>query len=256
MANIIDINQQQKAGLSHKGVIMYEENDIDIEPSGAFGWSSAGGNPPGAEDSKETAKDLDISSYDFGRLKAFIKREEGFHGIGKESLEGGSDTVGWGHKLKEGEDILNFQDYDAEDFEILLNKDMEAAFEQAENSTNNKYEKDGIVFDDLDFERKAILVDWVYNTGQVPWMHEPNTKGRLTHFGEAVVAGSFEDMINEDGQRYFKDAKTGESKPLGRDKRLEEQWISPHVKKESKIDKFKTENKVFDAVKGVGGLEF
>jgi hypothetical protein len=153
----------------------------------------------------------------------YIKEAEGWHGRGSDSPEGGSQTAGWGHKLRPGED---FSDATDEELEELFMKDYDKAVTQAQASINNKYNKllgTTDAWSDLSVDRQNMVLDFVYNTGQVPHMLEKGYSGRFTQFGDAIMSGDSSALMAKGddgewiGQRYFTD-KDGNKQSLGRNK--------------------------------------
>jgi len=147
----------------------------------------------------------------------YVKEAEGYHGQGKDSHEGGLQTSGWGHKNIVGEDYSGESDEDMKRIsDELFDADYEKIVEQSRNSINNKYNKSlgtSDAWGDLSQERQNMLLDFTYNTGQVPHMLEKDYSGRFTQFGDAIMSGDNDALMANDeegnwiGKRYFTDAK-------------------------------------------------
>jgi|21_taG_2_1085346.scaffolds.fasta_scaffold25997_2 hypothetical protein len=183
----------------------------------------------------------------------YIIDVEGYHGTGMDSHEGGSETVGYGHKIKGEETLGDFVNFGKDEFRDLLKKDIMAATNIAMKSTNNKYGKG--TWSNLDENRKSILVDFAYNSGKTPWMFEPDTYGPKSEFGDAVVQGSYEDMMETDSTGLWKGTRhiSGTDKVLGRNQTLIDTYIKPNIKPKDTepasgdgLKKIKTENKIFN----------
>lgn len=79
------------------------------------------------------------------------------------SVEGGLPTIGYGHKLKTGE---NFSKGISEDEAIrLLNNDLNIARETAKREVDQKY---GLgIFQHLTLDKQEMLTDFVFNLGSL-----------------------------------------------------------------------------------------
>ena len=77
------------------------------------------------------------------------------------SLEGGSNTIGYGHKIKEGEDFS--KGISIKEAKKLLIKDTLDAYRRAYNSYKNKYNEDD--WNKLSDKAKVALTDLSFNIG-------------------------------------------------------------------------------------------
>ena len=154
----------------------------------------------------------------------YIKEAEGWHGTGIDSQEGGSQTVGWGHKLVGDEDFSNAS---MEDLHDLFMNDYKKTVVQGRASIDNKYGEGS--FDNLPKDRQNMLLDFIYNTGQVPHMLEKDYSGRFTQFGDAIMTGDNAALLAKDdtgewiGQRYFTDTE-GNRRLLTRNRQFKEHF--------------------------------
>jgi len=123
------------------------------------------------------------------------------------SVEGGNDTVAFGHKLTDkevssgkvyGYDYTNLTTDQAND---IFNADIKKAHAALIDKFGNQYTG-------LDNRRKQILIDFQYNLGSL---------NAFPKFTTALFAGDEATMMKE-YKRFFKDPKSGDMKPLGRNK--------------------------------------
>ena len=123
------------------------------------------------------------------------------------SAEGGNDTVAFGHKLTDeevssgkvyGYDYTNLSTDQAND---IFNRDINKAHTVLIDKFGSKYTG-------LDNKRKQILIDFQYNLGSL---------NAFPLFRDAVFENDTETMMKE-YKRFFKDPKSGDMKPLGRNK--------------------------------------
>ena len=102
------------------------------------------------------------------------------------SPEGGAKTIGYGHKLKKGE---NFSSGLTENqAKLLLESDLMNAAQGVEKSIGKDW-------DSLDTKRKQMLIGMQFNLGSV--------KRKFPKFTEAVINNDTEEMKRE-YKRYFK----------------------------------------------------
>jgi GH24 family phage-related lysozyme (muramidase) len=108
------------------------------------------------------------------------------------SAEGGAKTIGYGHKIKKGE---NFSSGLTENqARMLLDTDLAKAAQGVQKSIGKDW-------DTLDPKRKQMLVGMQFNLGSV--------KGKFPKFTEAVINNDRQGMVDE-YKRYFKaPLKTG-----------------------------------------------
>jgi GH24 family phage-related lysozyme (muramidase) len=110
------------------------------------------------------------------------------------SAEGGSDTVGYGHKIKRGENFS--KGLSEEEARALLDKDLQKASNDLKSSITNAN------WDKLDNKRKEMLVAYQFNLG--------NVKAKFPKFTQAVIQNDKETMVKEYARTY----KTPEGQTL------------------------------------------
>ena len=139
----------------------------------------------------------------------WLKKNEGLEFKPYESKEGGTPTVGFGHKLtaeeiKSGKVFgFDIKKIDKDAAETILRADLAAKQELLDNKLMNKF---GISLNELDPTRKEMLLDYEFNV-----------KGginKFPKFTEAVLANDVETMRKE-YVRKVQDPKTGKMIPLG-----------------------------------------
>lgn len=139
----------------------------------------------------------------------FIKNQENpglRHGLRHKSPEGGTDTIGYGHKLTAAEDRagevygIKLDGMTKADAETILEKDIQAKAKSAKRKYEEKY--DGS-WDDLTGPQRHLFLDFEYNLGN--WKKFPS-------FFDAVVENDVDGMIQE-YKRYFTDPN-GERKEI------------------------------------------
>lgn len=99
------------------------------------------------------------------------------------SVEGGSDTIAYGHKLKKGEDFSKGIT-EAEATELLL-KDYKEHKVRAKKFVDNKYGSG--TFDNMSPEQRVLLTDYEYNVGL----------SKFPTFTQGVVRGDKKTMLKE-----------------------------------------------------------
>jgi GH24 family phage-related lysozyme (muramidase) len=150
---------------------------------------------------------------------SFIKEQEGLVKDPKtgslvyKSLEGGTPTVGYGHKLTPNEiktkkvkgrsgrsyDLSKLTEDQAED---ILISDLQKKQQTLNSSLINKY---GIGLSELDNKRQEMLLDYEFNLG--------NALGVFPSFSKAVLSLDAEEMKKQYERSYF-DPKENKRKPL------------------------------------------
>lgn len=120
-----------------------------------------------------------FKSVENPRLKGLNKVDRKFYPFG--SYEGGSDTIGYGHKIQEGEDFS--AGLSNRDINILLVKDLMLAEDELINRSN-------ILPRDLNNAQYVSLVDKIFNTGDV-------TKKNWPKLRKAVDSNNYNNMILE-----------------------------------------------------------
>ena len=129
------------------------------------------------------------------------------------SVEGGTDTIGFGHKLTQNElktglvygyDINNLNREAVED---ILRKDLKAKNQILINLYGKKYK-------DLDYRRKQMLLDFQFNVKNF------KDKNVFPKFKEALFAGD-EVGMEKEYKRYYKN-KLGKMKLLARNKKFKD----------------------------------
>jgi hypothetical protein len=124
-----------------------------------------------------------------------------------DSVEGGNQTIAFGHKLTDKErDSGKVYGYDIDKLTIkqandILQRDLEKAYK-------NLVKDHGKKFTQLDSKRQQMLLDFQYNLGGL---------AKFPKFRDAVFGNDTETMMKE-YKRFFKDPKSGEMKSLGRNK--------------------------------------
>ena len=158
-------------------------------------------------------------------FEEYIMDVEGWHGEGIPSQEGGAKTALWGHKMRPGDDFTGYTKGSDEAMNVLR-QDLSEYTNQARQSTINKYGANS--WENLPQDRKEMLIDYVYNTGRTPWMLEPDFKGPLSRFGDAIMGKGDLDAMEMNpntgqeewiGTRRFTDAE-GNIQTLGRNKQF------------------------------------
>jgi GH24 family phage-related lysozyme (muramidase) len=99
------------------------------------------------------------------------------------SVEGGSDTIAYGHKLKKGEDFS--KGITEEEAVKLLMKDYQEHKTRAENHVDNKYGQG--TFSNLSPQQQILLTDYEYNVGL----------SKFPSFTKGVIDGSKKLMMRE-----------------------------------------------------------
>lgn len=100
------------------------------------------------------------------------------------SVEGGSDTIAYGHKILPNEDFSKgLSDYEAEQ---LLQRDVLVHQANAKKQIDNKYGEG--TFNSLPQDRQMLLVDYDYNLGSL---------SKFPNFVDAAVKGNNEKMLKE-----------------------------------------------------------
>jgi len=99
------------------------------------------------------------------------------------SVEGGSDTIAYGHKLKKGENFSG--GITEEQANELLRKDYAHHKTRAKNAVDGKYGAG--TFDKLDPQRRVLLTDYEYNVGL----------SKFPSFVKGVVSGDKDTMLRE-----------------------------------------------------------
>lgn len=145
---------------------------------------------------------------------SFIKDQEGLIKDPKtgslvyQSLEGGTPTVGYGHKLtpdeiKAGSVYGNkLSTLTEKDVESILLEDLRRKQKTLDRSLNNKY---GIGLSELPEETQEMLLDYEFNLG--------SALSVFPTFSEAVIAGDVE-TARKEYERTYLDAKSKTRKPL------------------------------------------
>ena len=124
-----------------------------------------------------------------------------------DSVEGGNQTIAFGHKLTDKErDSGKVYGYDIDKLTMeqandILQKDLEKAYK-------NLVKDHGKNFTQLDSKRQQMLLDFQYNLGGLD---------KFPKFTDAVFGNDTETMMKE-YKRFFKDPKSGDMKSLGRNK--------------------------------------
>jgi GH24 family phage-related lysozyme (muramidase) len=139
----------------------------------------------------------------------FIKKQENpglRHGIRHKSPEGGTDTIGYGHKLtpeesKSGEVYgIKIKDMTPEDAEVVLRKDVQRHAAKAAKKFEEKYDES---WDDLSDAQRHLFVDYEYNLGS--WQKFPK-------FFDAVVNEDVPGMVSQYKRMYT--TPDGETKEI------------------------------------------
>jgi len=129
------------------------------------------------------------------------------------SVEGGTDTIGFGHKLTQkeletglvyGYDINNLN---REAVENILKEDLKEKNKILTNLYGKKYT-------DLDYRRKQMLIDFQFNVKNF------KDKNVFPKFKEALFAGD-EVGMEKEYERYYTD-KVGKMKSLARNKKFKD----------------------------------
>lgn len=138
----------------------------------------------------------------------FLKTNEGLKFKPYDSKEGGTPTIGFGHKLTKEElksgkvygfDIKNLKEDEAD---AILLADLAAKQDILDKRLSSKY---GISLSELDPVKKEMLLDYEFNTGDV--------LGKFPKFSAAVMENDLEGMRKE-YVRKVKDPKSGKMIPL------------------------------------------
>lgn len=133
------------------------------------------------------------------------------------SVEGGTRTIGYGHKMSEGEDAGNYVKVGGEriDFEPgvkgvpdskimqLFREDVQRAWATA-RSQWNRFHSDKVYFDDLHMKYQCILTDLVFNIGT------------LVSFGRWGWPNLAEAIINSDDPRVREESLRFYTNPAGK----------------------------------------
>lgn len=139
-----------------------------------------------------------------------------------ESPEGGTRTVGFGHKLnlveQETKQVrgMNLGDLDKEKSVELLKKDLPVYI-------NNLKRRIGPKWDKLSNRSKEMLLDMEYNLG--------NVSSKFPSFTEAVLKGDLEGQRKE-FKRYYKDAKGKTHEIKERNRLFEDRFLTDKALKE------------------------
>lgn len=104
----------------------------------------------------------------------------------KNAEGGGYGTIAYGHKLTKDEDYLRKGISDKEALN-LLEKDVLKSQKKAEDEINKKYGEGS--FDKLPQDHQMLLVDYVYNLG--------NVTSKFPSFTEGLMQGNKDKMLKE-----------------------------------------------------------
>ena len=171
------------------------------------------------EEEKVIVPDKKPEAWEDEKFITYIKEVENAPLMNKDknfkhkSVEGGTDTIGFGHKLTQkeletglvyGYDIKNLNREAVED---ILKKDLKAKNQILINLYGKKYK-------DLDYRRKQMLLDFQFNVKNF------KDKNVFPKFKEALFAGD-EVGMEKEYKRYYKN-KLGKMKLLARNKKFKD----------------------------------
>ena len=171
------------------------------------------------EEEKVIVPDKKPEAWEDEKFITYIKEVENAPLMNKDknfkhkSVEGGTDTIGFGHKLTQNElktglvygyDINNLNREAVED---ILRKDLKAKNQILINLYGKKYK-------DLDYRRKQMLLDFQFNVKNF------KDKNVFPKFKEALFAGD-EVGMEKEYKRYYKN-KLGKMKLLARNKKFKD----------------------------------
>ena len=171
------------------------------------------------EEEKVIVPDKKPEAWEDEKFITYIKEVENAPLMNKDknfkhkSVEGGTDTIGFGHKLTQNElktglvygyDINNLNREAVED---ILRKDLKAKNQILINLYGKKYK-------DLDYRRKQMLLDFQFNVKNF------KDKNVFPKFKEALFAGD-EVGMEKEYKRYYKD-KVGKMQLLARNKKFKD----------------------------------
>ena len=123
------------------------------------------------------------------------------------SAEGGNDTVAFGHKLTD-EEVSSGKVYGYDYTNLSTDQANDIFKSDIKKAHTTLIDKFGDQYIGLDNKRKQMLIDFQYNLGGL---------NKFPKFTEALFKNDTETMMKE-YKRFFKDPKSGEMKPLGRNK--------------------------------------
>lgn len=141
-------------------------------------------------------------------------------GARHKSPEGGTDTVGFGHKLTPEEEIkeevygIPIDEIDKQSAKEILKIDLQKAEQKAKRRFESWPQAMGVEWEDLRPEQKHLFLDYEYNLGS--WKKFPS-------FFSAVISNNKDKMLKE-YKRYFRDSK-GKLKELGKRNKATRKFI-------------------------------
>ena len=144
------------------------------------------------------------------------------------SAEGGNDTVAFGHKLTD-EEVISGKVYGYDYTNLSTDQANDIFKSDIKKAHTTLIDKFGDQYIGLDNKRKQMLIDFQYNLGGL---------NKFPKFTEALFKNDTETMMKE-YKRFFKDPKSGDMKPLGRNKNFSDFFFDAkesELKSEIKID--------------------
>jgi len=151
-----------------------------------------------------------IKNAENGIRKGFDKKRGRW--FPHKSVEGGSDTIAYGHKLQQGE---NYSKGITEDEAIkLLNRDIQIARDKARKEVDKNY---GVgLFNHLTLQQQEMLTDFVFNLGSLR---------SFPKFTRGVLINDI-NVISKEYKRYV-----GGKELTGRNRDFYNRYIATPVKK-------------------------
>lgn len=139
------------------------------------------------------------------------------------SPEGGTDTIGYGHKLTAAEEKagkvhgIPLTQLDAEAADHILQLDIAAKRRTLALSLKKHH---GVALNDLSPRKQAMLLDYEFNLG--------SATGKFPTFTKAVLSDD-EGVQKNEFTRYFTDAN-GKTQPLARNNKFYNTFMSTAAK--------------------------
>tara|TARA_R100000458_G_C8156811_1_gene162461 strand:+ start:43 stop:606 length:564 start_codon:yes stop_codon:yes gene_type:complete len=158
----------------------------------------------------------------------YLADVEGVRTNAYDSLEGGNQTIGIGHKLTDqevatGKILIGGQAVDyskglsMENVRTLKMQDLQQHKQITSNRVNNKYGKG--TFEKLPAKSKYFLTDYQLNIGNVM---------KFPKMVDAVVKGDWE-SVNKQYKRFYKNTKGETVEMTRRNRKIYERYIEPEL---------------------------